>query len=57
MLMVKIDDSPSLVPSIMLLPDNNLMSFNILVLVNIKCLLVMDVNEVFSSSPEDLIPV
>jgi hypothetical protein len=39
------------------LPDNNLLSFDILVLVNIKCLLVDEVEEVFSSSHEDLPPV
>jgi hypothetical protein len=41
----------------MFLPDDNLLSFSILSLENIKCLLVMDVNEVLSSSPEDLVPL
>jgi hypothetical protein len=46
-----------LIPSIVLLPDNNLLSFKILVLVNINCLLVDEVNEMFSLSLEDLPPV
>jgi hypothetical protein len=39
------------------LPDNNLLSFKILVLVNIKCLFVDEVEEMFSSSHEDLPPI
>jgi hypothetical protein len=54
---VNIDNSPSLVGSVVSLPDNNLLSFGILVLEDINYLLVMDVNEVFTSSPEDLPPL
>jgi hypothetical protein len=41
----------------MSLPDDNLLSFKILVLIDIKCLLGSDVNEVFSLIPEDLPPI
>jgi hypothetical protein len=41
----------------MSLPDNSLLSFSILVLEDIKYLLVMDVNDIFTSSPEDLPPL
>jgi hypothetical protein len=46
-----------LIPAIVFLPDDNLLSFNILILIDIKCLLVVDIDEVFSSSPEDLPPI
>jgi hypothetical protein len=53
---VLIDNSPSLVPSIVSLPDDNFLSFIILVLEDIDCLLVLDIDEVFSSVLEDLPP-
>jgi hypothetical protein len=53
---VSIDNSPSLVPSVVSLPDDNFLSFSILILEDIKCLLVLDVDEVFSSVLEDLPP-
>jgi hypothetical protein len=39
------------------LPDDNFLSFKILSLVDIKCLLVLDIDEVRSSVLEDLPPV
>jgi hypothetical protein len=54
---VSIDNSPSLIPAIMLLVNNNLLAFNIFVLIDINCLSIVDVNEVLSSSPEDLPPI
>jgi hypothetical protein len=41
----------------MSLPDDDLLSFNILSLIDIDNLLIMNVYEVFTSSPEDLPPV
>jgi hypothetical protein len=41
----------------MSLPDDDFLSFNIFSLIYINYLLVVDVDEVFSSSPEDLPPV
>jgi hypothetical protein len=41
----------------MSVPHDNLLSFIILVLIDINCLLVLDVNEVFSLEHEDLPPV
>jgi hypothetical protein len=53
---VLIDNSPSLIGSIVSLPDDNLLSFSILSLEDIDCLLVLDIDEVFSSVLEDLPP-
>jgi hypothetical protein len=53
---VKIDNSPSLVPSIMSTVDNNLLSFIVFLLVDINNFLVLDVDEVFSMISEDLPP-
>jgi hypothetical protein len=55
-MLVSINNSPSLVPSVMFLPDNDLSSFFILVSMNIECFVVSDVGEVFSSVDEDLPP-
>jgi hypothetical protein len=55
--LVNIDNSPSLIDMVVSLPDNNFLSFKILSLEDIKCLLVLDVDEVISSVPEDLPPV
>jgi hypothetical protein len=41
----------------MSLPHDGFLSFLILVLIDIKCLLVLDVDEVFSLILEDLPPV
>jgi hypothetical protein len=54
---ILIHNSPSLVDSVMSAVDNNLLSFSILSLVNVKNLLVLDVDEVVSSVLEDLPPV
>jgi hypothetical protein len=51
---INIDNSPSLVGSVMSLVDDNLLSFSVLTLVDIKHLLVSDVDEVSSSVSEDL---
>jgi hypothetical protein len=53
---VNIDNSPSLVDVVVSLPDDNLLSFSILSLEDIKCLLVSEVDEVVSSVIEDLPP-
>jgi hypothetical protein len=53
---VLIDNSPSLIGSTMSLPDDNFLSFNILSLEDIDCLLVLDIDEVVSSVLEDLPP-
>jgi hypothetical protein len=53
---VLIDNSPSLIPSIVFLPDDNLLSFLILSLEDINSLFVLDIDEVFSSELEDLPP-
>jgi hypothetical protein len=53
---ISIDDSPSLVQTIMSVPNKNFLSFTILSLIDIKCLLVLDVNEVLTSVLEDLEP-
>jgi hypothetical protein len=37
-------------------PDDNLLTFNIFSLIDIKCLLVLDVDEVLSSVSENLPP-
>jgi hypothetical protein len=39
-----------------LLPDNDIIPFTILVLIDIKYLLILEILEVFSSSHEDLVP-
>jgi hypothetical protein len=54
--LVLIDNSPSLVGSVVSLPDDNFLSFSILSLIDIDCLLVLDIDEVFSSVLEDLPP-
>jgi hypothetical protein len=54
--MIKIVNSPSHVPVIVSLPYNNLLSFNVLVLIDSKCLVVSGIDEVFTSSPEELPP-
>jgi hypothetical protein len=53
---ISIDDSPSLVPSIMSSPDDNWLSFSIFVSSNIENLLVLNVNEVFTRVLESLPP-
>ena len=55
--LILIDNSPSLVPSVVSLPDNNCLSFNIFVSGNIKNSLVLNVDEVISSVLEDLPPL
>jgi len=53
---VKIDYLPFLVGSLMVLPNDDLSSFFILSSMNIKCLLVSDVDELFLNISEDLEP-
>jgi hypothetical protein len=55
-MLVLIGNSPSLVDSVVSVPDNNFLSFSILSLEDIKYLLVLDVDEVVSSVLEDLPP-
>jgi hypothetical protein len=52
-----IDNSPSLVDSVMSFVNNNILTFIISGIRNIKYLLVVDIDEVSSSIPEDLPPV
>jgi hypothetical protein len=54
---VNIDDRPSLVSTVVSLPGDNFLSFSILSTRDIKCLLVLDVDEVATSVPPDLPPV
>jgi len=54
---INIDDSPSLVCSSMLVPNNNISSFFIFSSMDINCLIVSQVDEVFSLIDEDLPPV
>jgi hypothetical protein len=56
-MLINIGNSPSLVDSVMSSPDDNLLSFSILSLEDIKYLSVLDVDEVVSSILEDLPPV
>jgi hypothetical protein len=53
---ILIDNSPSLIDSVMSLINNNFLSFLILTLVYIKNLFVSDVDKVGSSVLEDLPP-
>ena len=53
---ILINNSPSLVGSVVSLPDDNFLSFSILSLEDIDCLLVLDIDEVLSSECEDLPP-
>ena len=53
---VNIDNSPSLVYSVMSVPHDNLLAFSILSLIDIKNLSVSDIVEVASSVLEDLPP-
>jgi hypothetical protein len=55
--LVKIDDLPSLVSSIVLLPNNNWSSFFILSTMDIKSFVVLNVDEVFTFISEDLPPL
>jgi hypothetical protein len=53
---VKIDDIPSLIGSIVFLPDDNLSSFLIFSSMNIKSSSILDINEMFINILEDLEP-
>jgi hypothetical protein len=53
---INVGNNPSLISTIVSLPDNHLLSFNIFVLINIKGLLVLNVDEVLSFISEDLPP-
>jgi len=55
--LVNINNLPSLVCSLVLVPGNDLSSFFILSSVYIKCLLVSDIDEVFILIVEDLEPL
>jgi len=54
--LVKIDNLPSLVGTIMSVPNDNLLTFNIFALEDIKAFLVLPVDEVFIRVGEDLPP-
>jgi hypothetical protein len=54
--LVKIDDLPSLIGTIMSVPNDNLSSFFILSSMDIECLVVLDIDEVLISVGEDLPP-
>jgi hypothetical protein len=53
---VDIENSPSLVGSVVSFPDDNLLTFSIFSSSNIEDLLVLDIDEVSSSVLEDLPP-
>ena len=55
--LLSVDNLPSLVLSVMAVPDNNWLSFSIFSSFNIKDLLVLDVDELFASIQEDLPPL
>jgi hypothetical protein len=55
--LINIKDSPSLVDLVVSLPDNNFLSFSISSSLNIKNLLVVNVDEVLTGVFEDLPPV
>jgi hypothetical protein len=54
---IKIEDLPSLVGTIMSVPNDYLSSFLILSSMNIKAFLVLPVDEVLISIGEDLVPL
>jgi len=54
---ISVDNLPSLVLSIMTLPDNNWLSFSVFTSRDIKNLVVLDVDELFTSVLEDLPPL
>jgi len=54
---LSVDNLPSLVLSVMALPDDNWLGFSIFTSFNIKDLIVLDIDKLFTSVLEDLPPL
>jgi hypothetical protein len=54
--LVKIDDLPFLIGTIVFVPNDNFSSFFILSTIDIECLVVLDIDEVLITVGEDLPP-